>query len=247
MKKNKKNHLLERIVNIFTDKPKGEVLDLGCGSGDYSEGINDLGFKVVSADMDEARFKYKNEIEFKRCDLADKLPFPDSRFDYILFLEVVEHLRNPYAVIRELSRILKDGGKLIISTPNILNLSSRWRFLFEGTFEFFREPLLEQVISYNGDTKNLHLIPWRYQELEYVLYENGLKVENIYTDMPNSKAKMLSFLVPFLALQSYMKAKRAQKKGDISYDRINKALLSKELLFGRHLIVEAIKEFHIQF
>jgi SAM-dependent methyltransferase len=157
-------------------------------------------------------------------------------------LEVIEHLRNPFVVLKELNRILKSGGSLIISTPNILNLSSRLRFLFEGAFEFFREPLLDQVNSYNGDTKNLHLIPWRYQELEYALYESGFSIAEIYTDKPNLKAKMLGFLTPFLRFQSNAKRKRSEKKSGVSYSRINEVLLSDELLYGRHLILESIKE-----
>jgi 2-polyprenyl-3-methyl-5-hydroxy-6-metoxy-1,4-benzoquinol methylase len=73
MKGQKQNYLLEKVVGILNSKARGRVLDLGCGSGDYSKRIKDLGFKVVAADLDEERFKYRDEIEFKKCNLADKL------------------------------------------------------------------------------------------------------------------------------------------------------------------------------
>jgi len=51
MKKNKKNFLLEAVVNLFTTLPKGKVLDLGCGDGDYARRLKDLGFEVIAGDI----------------------------------------------------------------------------------------------------------------------------------------------------------------------------------------------------
>ena len=65
MGKKSKNFLLEAIVNLFTTLPKGKVLDLGCGDGDYAKRLKDLGFDVIAGDIDIARFRYKKEIEFK--------------------------------------------------------------------------------------------------------------------------------------------------------------------------------------
>lgn len=237
----KSNYLLERVVEIMDEEERGKVLDIGCGDGDYSFRLKNLGFEVIALDLDEKRFKYKNKIEFYKCDITKGLPLPDIFFDYVIFLEVIEHLRNPYFVVGEISRILKEKGKLIISTPNILNLKSRLRFLFEGSFEFFREPLLEQVKLYKGNTENLHLIGWRYHEIEYMLYENRLIIEKIYTDLINPKAKTLMFFLPLLKLQLYLKRMRSIKKKGIDYTRIHHLALSKELLYGRHLILKARK------
>jgi len=234
-----KNYLLEKVVDILSKEKRGKVLDIGCGNGNCCLRLKNLGFEVRGLDIDEKRFKYKDEIDFTRCDIASGLPFPDNSFDYIIFLEVIEHLRDPYFVIKEISRILRESGSLIISTPNILNLKSRMRFLFEGAWEFFREPLLEHVKLYKGNTENLHLIAWRYPEIEYMLYENRLIIEKIYTDLINSKAKALMFLIPFLKLQMYFKKYRAFKKGNFNYVRIHNIMLSKELLYGRHLILKA--------
>jgi 2-polyprenyl-3-methyl-5-hydroxy-6-metoxy-1,4-benzoquinol methylase len=165
MKKNKKNFLLEAVIKIFSSLPKGKVLDLGCGNGDYAKELKDLGFDVVAGDIDIARFRYKNEVEFKHCDITKEIPFPAGHFDYVLLLEVVEHLRNPYTVIPEINRIIKPNGSLIISTPNILNLKSRLRFLFEGVYEYFREPPLDQLNNPGEIIFNLQIVPYRYHEL----------------------------------------------------------------------------------
>ncbi len=145
MKKKKENYLLEKIIDIFHNFEKGRVLDLGCGDGECAKKLKDLGFEVIASDVNYSKFKYKNEIEFQQCDITKEMPFPENYFDYVLLLEVIEHLRNPYTVIPKINHIIKRNGSLIISTPNILNLKSRLRFLFEGAYEYFREPPLDQV------------------------------------------------------------------------------------------------------
>ena len=240
MGKKNKNFLLEAVANLFSGLPKGKVLDLGCGDGDYAKRLKDLGFDVIAGDIDKARFRYKNEIEFKYCDITKEMPFPADYFDYVLLMEVVEHLRNPSVVMSEVNRIIKTNGSLVISTPNILNLKSRFRFLFEGAYEYFREPPLDQIKNPQEVIFNLHLAPYRYHELEYLLTVTGFKVENILTSI--YEGYWMGFLFPIIKFQSWQIERRTKKKGaNIDFKRIHKILLSKELLFGRHLIIRAKK------
>ncbi|OQX54353.1 MAG: hypothetical protein B5M48_01180 [Candidatus Omnitrophica bacterium 4484_213] len=234
------NHLLEKIIEIFKEEKRGKVLDLGCGDGDYSYRLKELGFSVLAADLDKQRFRYKNKIEFQQCDLTKSLPFEDCSFDYVLLLEVIEHLKNPYFVIGEINRVLKPKGTLVISTPNILNLKSRLRFLFEGNWEFFREPPLEQMNNPKEKVFNLHIIPWRYQELEYLLFKKGFKIKGIFTSI--LEINILVLLLPLMIFHLWLKRKRVIRKGGIDYSRIHKILLSKELLYGRHLILKAVRK-----
>lgn len=223
MEENKPNYLLEAVKNVFVSLPGGKVLDLGCGDGDYSERLKDLGFEVVASDMDSERFKYHKSIKFVKSNISEPLPFPDESFDYVLFLEVLEHLYNPDFVIKQISRLIKPGGLLLISTPNILNLGSRMRFLFEGSFDFFREPILDYSKLLPSGIQNMHIIPWRYQEIEYLLYKNGLNTEKIYTDLMKPSLRFFSFIfLPLLRFQAWQKERRAIKKGGVDYKRITK-------------------------
>ena len=167
--KEKDNVLLNSVLSIFEADKRGRVLDLGCGDGDYSWGLKKLGYDVVPCDMDSERFRFHDEMLFKSFNIINKLPFEDQSFDYILLMEVIEHLPNPYEVMEELSRILKKGGVLIVSTPNILSLKSRFRYLVEGSYEYYREPPLDLSMQKDYVIWNLHIIPWRYHELEYLL------------------------------------------------------------------------------
>ncbi|MCX5680362.1 MAG: methyltransferase domain-containing protein [Candidatus Omnitrophica bacterium] len=241
VKNDEKNFLLETVINIFANLPKGKVLDLGCGDGEFAKKLKDLGFDVVASDMDQNRFKYHKNIIFQASNLEKELPFEKKQFNYVLLLETIEHVYNPDFVIGEIGRVLRSGGTLILSTPNILNLNSRVRFLFEGNFVFFREPILDYCKVFPSGLQNMHLIPWRFQELEYLLFKNHLLVENIYTDLMKPSLKFLWFLLALpIKFASWHKERRTAKKGGIiDYRRINKILLSKELLFGRHLIIQA--------
>ena len=234
-KKEKSNYLLERVIKVVGENKKGKVLDLGCGNGDYSKRLKNLGFQVLAADLDEKRFRYSGDISFKKCDITRELPFEDNSFDFCLLLEVIEHLRNPYLVMSELGRILKPKGELILSTPNILNLKSRFRFFFEGAYDFFREPPLDQVTNPKETGFNLHIVPYRFHELEYLLKVNGFDIKTITASVCENKG--LFFLKPLIVLQSLLKERRSERTGGIDHSRINKILLSKELLYGRHLVI----------
>jgi len=218
------------------------VLDLACGDGRYAYDLGQKGFHVQAADVDHDRFQYHDKIKFQHCTLDNPLPFGDNSFDYVLFLETVEHLKNPFFVIGEIGRVLNENGCLIISTPNILNIGSRIRFLFEGGFDFFREPLLDYAKFHHNNLQNMHIVVWRYHELEWLLSEGNLKIETSFTDFIKPQLKIISFfLKPLLRIRSYFQEKRADRKGGVNYRRINKILFSEELLLGRHLILKARK------
>lgn len=235
----KKNYLLESFMQTLKEEKKGKVLDIGCGDGDYAYQLTTLGFDVLAGDMDVTRFRYKDKVKFEKCNLTKQLPFDDETFDYVVLAETIEHVKNPYDVIAELRRVLKVGGKLILSTPNILNLKSRMRFLFEGCWEYFREIPLEHSRNPKESIWNLHLIPWRYHELEYMLYYSGFDVEAVFTSKYEGLG--LFFLIPLIKLQLALKARRAKKKGGVDLSRINKIISSKDMFFGEHLIIKCIR------
>lgn len=83
------------------------------------------------SDFFAARFA-RHGVQLRTCDLdTDALPFDDSFFDAIIFAEVLEHVFRPHSeVLRELHRILRPGGRLLISVPNIARLNQRAKLLF---------------------------------------------------------------------------------------------------------------------
>ncbi len=82
----------------------------------------------------ENRFKEAG-IQLKVCDLDNaNIPFEDEYFNVVIFTEVLEHIfAPPSSILKEVKRIMRPSGKLILSVPNIVNLSRRIRFLFGVT------------------------------------------------------------------------------------------------------------------
>jgi hypothetical protein len=85
-------------------------------------------------------------------------------------------------------------------------------------------------------------MPWRYHELEYLLFKNGLHVRSIHADLKKPALRFFWFVFgPLFRSQSWLRERRVGRKGGVDSKRMNKILFSKELLFGRHLILEAKK------
>jgi ubiquinone/menaquinone biosynthesis C-methylase UbiE len=102
-----------------------EVLDAGCGVGYGSAMLADAGARsVVGIDVDHAavadassRYGNRDEVEFIQGDLRN-LPFDDSSFDLVICFEAIEHVDHQDVALDELRRVLRDGGHLLLSSPN---------------------------------------------------------------------------------------------------------------------------------
>jgi len=97
------------------------VLDVGCGIGAYVRRIRDLSPRVYGVDIDAPRVRRGS------CDLpnlmlaaAERLPFLDNTFDAVLLNEVIEHVGDDAATVREACRVAKVGGSVVIFAPNRL-------------------------------------------------------------------------------------------------------------------------------
>lgn len=106
-------------------KPK-RILDAGCGRGFYLYGINSYKFvkEIHGIDINEKYLKIaKNINQDKRVKIKKsniyKLPYENNSFDLIICSEVLEHLKDDKKALKELHRVLKPNGKLIITVPNL--------------------------------------------------------------------------------------------------------------------------------
>lgn len=127
---------LEIIEHYYT---KGEILEVGSVPCHLTYCFKKLGYPVIGLDINPDRvkeFTEKHNLKVIKCDVErDKIPFEDNRFDLIIFNEVFEHLRiNPIFTLKELNRVLKPGGTLILSTPNLYSLLTIIRFLLGRGF-----------------------------------------------------------------------------------------------------------------
>ena len=114
----------------------GEILEIGAMPCHLTYCMKKLDLPVVGVDIEPSRaddFLNKHGLIVKKCDIEmEPLPFPNDKFGLVFFDQVFEHLRmNPIAVLKELHRVLAPGGLIILGTPNLCALHTRWE-LFCG-------------------------------------------------------------------------------------------------------------------
>jgi methionine biosynthesis protein MetW len=123
-------NLLPKLYSFFPSNMSGaKILDVGCGpcviAGIVKQKFDAevYGVDCDSTFVDQAKAK---GIKVYACDLENgSFPFADGSFDCVLFIEVLEHLAKPENCLKEISRVLKSNGILILSTPNLTSLQNR--------------------------------------------------------------------------------------------------------------------------
>ncbi len=230
--------LHQAVLAKLADCPGGRVLDVGAGSGGLARKLKAFGHETAMCDcLPASQWADHDAGAYTPCDLNTGLPYPDESFDYIICLEVIEHMENPLALCRELKRVLRKGGRLFISTPNILSLKSRVKFLLDGSFVFFNYPPIEW--DQRDGRPNVHVYPIRLHELEYYLYKAGLEVAAAFTNLRSYSWRLFFPLEWLIRLYARHMTKRSHRPDRIALDRIYGRILTDDLLFGTHLIIEA--------
>lgn len=110
---------LEMIIHAADERIPGTILENGCGVGMYVEKLTGLGARVIGLEYDleraaEAHIRSKEIFNAA----GESIPLPASTFDLILSHEVIEHVQDDHAAIREMLRLLKPGGRAVIFCPN---------------------------------------------------------------------------------------------------------------------------------
>jgi 2-polyprenyl-3-methyl-5-hydroxy-6-metoxy-1,4-benzoquinol methylase len=117
----------------------GTVADIGCGAGQLWQALQPMFSRCIG--MDAVRYEsLPGVIDFLQADL-DRIPLPlaDASVDVVAAVETIEHLENPRAFCRELHRIVRPGGWIVITTPNQLSLLSLLTLIVKRRFSAFQE------------------------------------------------------------------------------------------------------------
>lgn len=116
----------KNIVSMINDYCHGDLLDIGCGNKPYETLFKTKANNYVGCDIVQSSLNKVDVI----CD-ALSLPFGDSKFDTAFSTQVIEHVNNPSKMIKEIYRVLKPGGSLIMTGPFV------WE-LHEEPHDYFR-------------------------------------------------------------------------------------------------------------
>jgi len=221
----------------------GMHLDVGAGRGELIRALDGtMPLRSAACDVHVQRF----EVEGIPCDPVnlnqEPLPYPDAQFDLVTASEVVEHLENYRSLLREAFRTLKGGGVVVITTPNVLNVKSRVRYLLSGFANLFG-PLPvhnDKLYSVRG-----HITPIPYFYLAHALLDAGFeKVELSIDKVQKTSVGWLVALSPFL-LAGWLRfmARERNKFKTITVENapLVASHFSWPLFVGRTIVASAIK------
>ena len=117
--------------------------------------------------------KINEEIDnFVSSDMDRPLPFDSELFTEIVCIDGIEHIERPFDFIRECSRVIVPSGRIIITTPNISAIRSRWRYFLTGHHNKCKSPLNEENI-----TPLHHKSMMSFPEMRYILHTTGFEIK----------------------------------------------------------------------
>mgnify|MGYP001208081264 CR=1 FL=1 len=222
---------VQKVATHFDGDLAGKrVLDIPAGNGWVSEELSKMGAEAVSADINEEK------PHFSQVDMEKPLPFADNHFDAIVCCEGIEHVFSPFNLFAEFARTLKNGGILVITTPNVQNLYSRWQYLCTGylfQFDPFNKiPLKDDVIGDKG-----HILPVSYGQLRYYTEHFNMKTESP-SGGRMKRTILLPLLLPFLMIgvwwnyRDWRRTSNKPERKEIIFHLFKlRVLLSRSLIF----------------
>jgi len=130
--------------------PGKRVLDIGCGTGLFSKLLMEKGYEVTSLDSSPVALDYSRRRGLARLVTGDalKLPFPDNSFDVAFALDILEHIEDEDAALREWKRILKPNGVLIVFVPTFSFLWGPQDEKLEHKRRYIKESLRRKLESF---------------------------------------------------------------------------------------------------
>jgi SAM-dependent methyltransferase len=236
-----------RVLDANLDWQKARIADVGAGPGAFSqllsEHLRTKGLEprehVFPCDLFPASFEIQN-LECRQTGQDGRLPFEDASFDAVVSIEVIEHVENQFAFLRELLRITRPGGLIVVTTPNTLQIVSRFRTLATG-FPTLFDPLPLAVHDPRHTGGHIHPISPYF--LAYAALRVGMIDPRLVHDRRKSSATALAALTApiWLVGGAWQRLRLARKKPEVL--RENRFLLGQvsgwSLLTGRTAILWA--------
>ncbi len=170
---------LSHVAELQRHAPSGQLLDVGCGAGYVCKAAEKLGFEAHGVDPSQSgidfgrsRWGLKN---LRQGELAE-CRYPDGTFDAVHCWHVIEHVRDPVALVREIRRVLAPGGVLFWGTDNhrslgyallrvLCRLAGRFPPIYDGidhTYGFDPRTLTRLLEGEGFETLGLHTYPDRF-------------------------------------------------------------------------------------
>jgi len=197
-----------REIAPFLPSSAERVLEIGCGAGGTLRWLKQTGLARQTLGIEyvpEAARKAAEVADMVRCGDIEATGIPyDGEFDVILCLDVLEHLRDPWGVVRQIRQRLKPGGTLIVSVPNARHHSVTLPLLLKGEFRYQDAGILDRT----------HLRFFTRESARELLEQGGFNITAFKTQganwHPSRVVRALGRLSPFEDLCAVQFLLRAQ-------------------------------------
>lgn len=152
----------KREFVIKNTRPQGRILDVGCSTGIFLDGMRTAGWDVCGVEPSSFAAKYARNyfgLDIQNCSFEESV-FSKNQFDVVTFWDVAEHLPNPYQAFHKAADILKPGGSIILNVPNPRGFE---RFIFNESwlgwdiprhFYIFSQDVLDLMLITAGFKKS---------------------------------------------------------------------------------------------
>jgi len=174
------------------------VLDVGCANGQHTIKAARYCKKIIGFDVDdnqlgiarqEASQKKINNIELRKSSAEDPFPYPKNFFDKVLFFDVIEHLAKRDLALREINRVLKPDGVLLMAAPN---KETSWKKLQASLgLPYFSDPD--------------HKIEYSKSEIKKILAQHKFKILKIFPVVYDTPLAPIFDLIGGFSLSAYSK------------------------------------------
>lgn len=167
------------------------VLDAACGRGLIAQVLSFKGHDVYACDVEDY-FKGDDSIDFRLLDLNKRMPYRNHFFDIVANCEGLQYLDCSSSFIAEAARVIRPGGRIILSVPNIQS--------YMGRIQFFRS---SKLLGYGEIFQRHNIIYWPF--LKHSLENAGFRVTSIRGNVPllTRKLRILRhFIAPIMATES---------------------------------------------
>lgn len=164
-----------RLKKLGTIGTRGELLDVGCGEGTFLQLAKKSGWDICGTEISPYAAQYASNISGAEIFCGD-LPdagYHDSTFEVVTMWHVLEHVADPKRYLKEIYRILKPGGFLVLAIPNVNNV------IMQITYRIFKGRKLK---LFSKDEKEVHLYHFSPETLRAYLDKTGFQCLSVSPD-----------------------------------------------------------------
>lgn len=193
---------VKKLLKFLGAASGKKILDLGCGKGRFCKIIKNSGFINIvgvdpSVELVKAAKLNNKDIKFIEAS-ATSLSFHDGEFDILVCIEVLEHIPDTEKAIKEMSRVLKPGGRILVLDKNILSLHPVY-FVPTFIWKSFLESINKWFYPKNFIFKEKYFVPWELNKTIKKYFSNS-KVSFIRYEIENNNRQF--FIKSFISMHN---------------------------------------------